>query len=209
MAWLSKLFGTEEEKPKTSAKELVRKAQAYIEDIQAPKDEYEEMSYAKFQTWGDTDSKVQYSSRDNYSRDKAFSVMRSGTGSNGTDWGLLSRDLGGYLNVGFVQQVQEYIRDRGLKDSTVYKAAQIDRRLFSKIMSDRSYKPAKDTCVAIALALELTLTEANNLLSRAGYTLSHSSKRDVILEFCFVEKIYDVSRVNDLLFRLEQSTLGR
>ena len=76
-------------------------------------------------------------------------------------------------------------------------------------MSDRSYKPAKDTCVAIALALELPLSKAEDLLSRAGYTLSHSSKRDAILEFCFSEGLFDVGMVNDLLYRLGEKTLGR
>jgi len=135
--------------------------------------------------------------------------MKSGTRNNNTDWDLLSRDLGAYLNVGFVEQMEEFIREKGYKDSRVYKAAQIDRRLFSKIVSDRSYKPAKDTCVAIALALELTPAQADDLISRAGYTLSHSNKRDVILEFCFNEGIFDINMVNDLLFRLGQKTLGR
>ena len=205
MSWFSKLFESEKETPKVSAEALVPKAQAYIEAAQAPA----KKPTVQFQKWSTDDSQVKYSLRDNYSGDSIRSAMKSGTRSSNTDWDLLSRDLSAYLNVGFVEQMEELIREKKLKDSTVYKAAQIDRRLFSKIVSDRSYKPAKDTCLAIALALELTPSQADDLLSRAGYTLSHSNKRDVVLEFCFNEKIYDVNMVNDLLYRLGEKTLGR
>lgn len=57
--------------------------------------------------------------------------------------------------------------------------------------------------------MRLTLSEPNDLLSRAGYSLSHSNKRDIILEYFFREQIFDLNDVNDVLFRLEQKTLGR
>ena len=112
-------------------------------------------------------------------------------------------------DISFVDKMLELIDEKHLKDSNVYKAAQIDRRLFSKIVSDRTYKPAKDTCIALCLALKLTLQETNDLLSRAGYILSHSSKRDVILEYFFRERIYNLNDVNDVLTRLKQKYLGR
>ena len=71
------------------------------------------------------------------------------------------------VNLTFVDKLLYYINRRGLRDSEVYKAAQVDKRLFSKIVTNRDYKPAKDTAIALALALELTLEEANDLLSRA------------------------------------------
>ena len=103
----------------------------------------------------------------------------------------------------------DYINEKNLRDSQVYKAAQVDRRLFSKIISDKEYKPAKDTCIAIALALNLTLEQANDLLSRAGYTLSHSTKRDVVIEYFFREKIYDLEEINLVLYNLDMKTIGR
>ena len=196
MSWFSKLFGQEEQSA-PSAEAFVEKAQAYINAERPPTQK------------SDTKSRIKFSMRDNYSRDSIRSAVKNAARSGKTNWDLLSRDLSANLNVGFVEELEELIWERGLKDSTVYKAAQIDRRLFSKIMSDRSYKPAKDTCVAIALALELPLSKAEGLLSRAGYTLSHSSKRDAILEFCFSEGLFDVGMVNDLLYRLGEKTLGR
>ena len=96
-----------------------------------------------------------------------------------------------------------------MRDSDVYKAANIDRRLFSKIASDRTYKPSKDTCIALALALRLSIDDANDILSRAGYTLSHSSKRDVVIEYFFRERVYDLNDMNEVLYRLGQKPLGR
>ena len=83
----------------------------------------------------------------------------------------------------FVEQVNEYIKNKGLRETTVYKAAQMDRRLFSKVMSDRTYKPSKDTALAMAYSLHLTLEEAEDLLDRAGYSLSNSDKRDIVMGF--------------------------
>ena len=96
-----------------------------------------------------------------------------------------------------------------MRDSEVYKTAQIDRRLFSKIMSNREYKPAKDTVIALALALKLSLEETNDLLSRAGYILSHSNKKDVIIEYFLRERIYKLNDINEVLFNLDQKIIGR
>ena len=112
-------------------------------------------------------------------------------------------------NKTFVDTLIVHINKKGMRDSEVYKAAQIDRRLFSKIMSDRQYKPAKDTAIALAIALQLSLDEANDLLSRAGYTFSHSNKKDIIIEYFFREHIYKLDDINQVLFNLGQKIIGR
>lgn len=150
---------------------------------------------------------VKFSPRGHYDGDSIRSVMRS---LSDTDSPLRALQmLDSYTDGSFVDKMLEHINDKHLRDASVYKAAQIDRRLFSKIVSDSTYKPAKDTCVALCLALHLTLNEANDLLSRAGYTFSHSSKRDVILEFFFREEVYDIMQVNEVLYKLGQKALGR
>lgn len=113
------------------------------------------------------------------------------------------------LNLTFTDMMIRYIAQKGWRDSKVYKAAQMDRRLFSKIMSDREYKPSKDTALSLAIALELSLQQTNDLLSRAGYTLSHSSKRDVIIEYFIREGVHDLMDINEVLLRMEQKTIGR
>ncbi len=109
----------------------------------------------------------------------------------------------------FVEKLNELIRARGEKDSKIYKAAQIDRRLFSKIMSDFRYKPSKDTALALAYALELDLPEAEDLLRRAGFLLTHSDVRDIVLEYFFREHIYRIHEINIILDELGLRKIGR
>ncbi len=109
----------------------------------------------------------------------------------------------------FSETLLDMIGQQGQKDSYIYKQAQIDRRLFSKIIGDRHYKPAKDTVLAFAFALRCNLEGANQLLQSAGYLLSYSSKRDIILEYCFKNKIYDLIYINALLSQLNQKIIGR
>ncbi len=109
----------------------------------------------------------------------------------------------------FVDAVRLLIGQSGRTEAEVYKAAGLDRRLFSKIMKDPSYKPSKDTAVCLALALRLPLSQANDLLSRAGYTLSHSIRRDIVIEYFFRKRVYDLMTVNLTLDRLTLRTLGR
>ncbi len=112
------------------------------------------------------------------------------------------------LDEGFSATLLKLIDQKGLTDVQCYKKANIDRKLFSKIRSDPRYKPSKTTAVAFALALELTLPETQSLLSRAGYTLSHSYLSDILVEYCIRQKQYDVLAVNELLFSYDQPLLG-
>lgn len=121
----------------------------------------------------------------------------------------LNKQLDSTLNLTFTDMLTRYINMKGWRDSKVYKAAQIDRRLFSKIMSDREYKPAKDTALALAIALELTLQQTSDLLDRAGYTLSHSNKRDVIIEYFIREGVHNLADINEVLYKLDQKIIGR
>ena len=112
------------------------------------------------------------------------------------------------LDEGFSTTLLRLIDEKGLTDVQCYKKANISRKLFSKIRSDPQYKPSKTTAVAFALALELSLPETQQLLSRAGFTLSHSYLSDILIEYCIREKRYSVLDVNELLFAYDQPLLG-
>lgn len=94
----------------------------------------------------------------------------------------------------------KYIDERKLKDSDVYNKVNIDRRLFSKIRSDEKYHPSKETIILLGLSLELSEDEIIELLESASYTLPKNNYFDLIIRFCFINKIYKIEEVNELLY---------
>ena len=103
----------------------------------------------------------------------------------------------------FQKLLFEFIDKKGLKDSDVYNKANIDRRLFSKIRSNEDYHPSKETIIALASSLELSIDDLEKLLESASYSLPKNNKFDLIIRFCFNEKIYNILEINNLLLEHE------
>ncbi len=120
---------------------------------------------------------------------------------------LLLQDALEQVDESFSQMLLRKIDEKNMTDAQCYKKAQIDRKLFSKIRSQQNYRPSKQTAISFALALELSLAEAKDLLLKAGFALSRSSKADIIVEFFILHGIYDIMQVNEALYEFDQPLL--
>lgn len=179
---------------------LVTKVRTYIDNVYVEPEENE-------------DGKVKYSLRiwDESEEDYSFEMVSHAMEDyfkTGEAKSLIN-ELEKARRKTFTEMLIWHIAKQGKKDSAVYNAAQMDRRLFSKIMADREYKPSKDTAIALILALRLNLREGEDLLRRAGYSLSHSSKRDIAIEYFIREGVNDFLTINIVLHALGEKKIGR
>ena len=117
-------------------------------------------------------------------------------------------DMLAQMDEGFPAMLLRKIDEKHMTDAQCYKRANIDRRLFNKIKNNPGYRPGKQTVLAFIIALRLSLDEAREMLSKAGFALSHSSKSDIVVEYCLINGIYDIFEINEVLFSLDLPLLG-
>jgi len=112
-------------------------------------------------------------------------------------------------NDGFAMTLIDMINEKGLTDVEAYKRSNINRKLFSKINNNINYKPTKNTILSFCIGLGLNLEQSNKLLASAGFILSNSLVKDLIITYFIENKIYDIYQVNEVLFKYDQELLGQ
>lgn len=112
------------------------------------------------------------------------------------------------LDESFSDRLQRLLYEKNITAPQCYKRACLDRKLFSKICSNKDYRPKKNTVLSLAIALQLNLDETRGFLESAGYALSHSILSDVIVEFYISKGFYDIYEINEVLFEHDQPLLG-
>ena len=117
-------------------------------------------------------------------------------------------DFLGQIDAGFTETLLRLIDKSGKKDSEIYKKANLSKQHFSKIRGNPHYKPTKPTAIALAIALELDLEATRDLIGRAGYALTNSSKFDLIIRYFIEQGNYDIVEINIALYEFDQSPLG-
>jgi len=109
----------------------------------------------------------------------------------------------------FAHSLDKIREEKGMSPAQLYKAAWIDKRLYSKMMSTSNYRPAKNTAISFGLALRLNLDEFALFLQNAGFALSNSSVFDLVVRFCVEREIFDLHDVNALLLQADQKSLAK
>ena len=137
---------------------------------------------------------------------RPFADTAPDTAPSARDAGL--DDMLEHIDESFGEALLRKIDQRGITDAECYKRANVDRRLFNKIKNNPAYRPGKQTALAFAIALELSLDETRDLLMKAGFALSRSSKSDIVVEYCIRHQIYNIIEINEVLFGLDLQPLG-
>lgn len=171
---------------------------------------YETKSYLGINNWFEDNSENTANEDDDYLND-VISILKRSSALEDRHKEAKKVPLEEYVAMkedGFSETLLRLIEEKGMDPVVCYKRANVNRRTFSKIRTDKTYHPSKKTVFAFAISLKLTYEETERLLKSAGYTFTNSSKMDIIVEYYILNGIYDIFEINEALYEFDQPLLG-
>ena len=191
-----------------TGRKLFRDVQEYIDDIYAETHFRKNVEQSRRKLWQKDESSAMMMDQElgayySESVDEYAAPMAAPAGAM-PDWDEMLKKT----DEGFSEALLRLIDEKGMTDSECYKKANVDRKLFSKIRSNPDYRPSKPTVFAFAVALELSLPETKDLLKKAGFAISRSSRFDIVMEYFITHHIFRVYDINEVLFQLDLNLLG-
>ena len=112
------------------------------------------------------------------------------------------------LDDSFAVTLLKLIDQKGMNEIACYKRANVSKQTWYKILNEKGYRPSKSTVLSFAIALELSFNETQALLETVGYTLSKSSRFDVIISYFLLKERYDIFEIEETLLKFDQPTLA-
>jgi hypothetical protein len=142
------------------------------------------------------------------------SISKNAEGIRGKNFSEVSDQMSDFIKekrdyTSFAFSLDKHRKEKGLSPAELYKAAWIDKRLYSKIMATANYRPAKNTAISFGLALKLKPDDFDSFIQNAGFALSDSSIFDLVIRFCIEREIFDLHDVNALLLQADQKALAK
>lgn len=111
-------------------------------------------------------------------------------------------------DLSFAQMCEWWCEQKGISKKEFYICANINKSMFWNMKHHPEQIPKKTNVLACAIGLRLDYSETQDLLMRAGMTLSKYYALDAVVESYIRSSSYDIYEINEALFDRDLPLLG-